>query len=186
MKKLVVCRVCGYVMGADKVGDKCPACGVPAKAFQEYTPAMKPKRELWLSFDLHPVLVHFPVAFSITIFFIALVFAVSAGYLRETLGSALSVTAVILPFVVAAGAVSGILDGNVRFKKVNTPLLIRKIILGSLFFAASVAMIVLVLASSLDNLGTWIAFLVCDAGAIACAAFLGLIGKTLVCARTPG
>ena len=186
MKKLVVCRVCGYVMDADKVGDKCPACGVPAKAFQEYTPVMKPRRELWLSFDIHPVLVHFPVAFSVAIFFLALVFAVSGGNLRDTLADTVRVTTVLLPFVVAAGMVSGILDGNVRFKKINTPLLIRKIVLGILFFAASLGMIVLVLAASLNEAGVWIAFLVLNAGAIACAVFLGLIGKTLVCARTPG
>jgi uncharacterized membrane protein len=186
MKKLVVCRVCGYVMEAGKVKDRCPACGVPAKAFQDYTPAMKANRELWLSFDVHPVLVHFPVAFTVVILVLAVIYSLFAGAARGQLEATVLVLSVLLPFTVIASAAAGIIDGKVRFKRVNTPLLIRKIVIGALFLVFSAGMIALVLASSLDVTGVWLAFLACTVGALVCAIFLGLIGKSLVCARTPG
>jgi uncharacterized membrane protein len=186
MKKLVVCRVCGYVMEEGKVGDRCPACGVPAKAFQEYTPAMKPKRELWLSFDIHPVLVHFPVAFTVATLVLALISLLFTGAARGQLEATVLVLSVLLPFTVIVSATAGIVDGKVRFKKVNTTLLVRKIILAAALLAFSAAMIVLVLASNLGLAGVMIAFLLCNAGALACAVILGLIGKSIACARTPG
>jgi rubredoxin len=36
MKELVRCRPCGFVMDADKLGDVCPACGLPRKVFEPY------------------------------------------------------------------------------------------------------------------------------------------------------
>jgi hypothetical protein len=185
MKKRVVCKVCGYVMDADKLGDKCPACGVAAKAFQEFVPTIAPKRELWLSFDLHPVIVHFPVAFSVTVFLLAIVFGLTGGGAHNLIGGAVIVLAVCLPFTVVGGMVTGLLDGNVRFKKINTPLLIRKIVLGVFFFVFSAGMIVVAFAAGIETPLGWLAFLACNLGAVACAVFLGLIGSKLVPAKMP-
>ncbi|MBN2352280.1 MAG: hypothetical protein JXD23_06900 [Spirochaetales bacterium] len=186
MKKLVVCRVCGYVMEEGKVGDRCPACGVPATAFQEYTPVMKPKRELWLSFDVHPVLVHFPVAFTVATLVLSVISLLFTGTARGQLDAAVLVLSVLLPFTVIVSAAAGIVDGKVRFKRINTPLLVRKIILGVVFLSFSAAMIVLILVSGLGPAGVLIAFLLCNAGALVCAIILGLIGRSIACARTPG
>ena len=40
---LVRCRACGFIMEEEKLGDVCPACGIPRKAFEPYKETMSKK-----------------------------------------------------------------------------------------------------------------------------------------------
>ena len=186
MKKRVVCAVCGYVTYADKLGDVCPACGAWAKAFRDYTSPVSEKRERWLNFDLHPIVVHFPVAFTVVILALTVLFGLLAPSVPGRLASTIFVLTVCLPFTGIGAIASGLLDGKARFKKVSTPALVKKIVLGSLFVFFGAGMCMLVLASTLQSTAVLIAFLAANMGALICALFLGLIGKGLVTSRTPG
>ena len=52
MKELVRCRPCGYVMEKDKLGDVCPACGLPHKVFEPYREKVSLNRLFVLNLDL--------------------------------------------------------------------------------------------------------------------------------------
>ena len=58
------CKACGYIIDEKKLGDVCPACGVPRKAFEPWTDDMSPRRRTLLTLNLHPIALHFPQAFS--------------------------------------------------------------------------------------------------------------------------
>ncbi len=58
------CKACGYIIDEKKLGDVCPACGVPRKAFEPWTDDMSPRRRVLLTLNLHPIALHFPQAFS--------------------------------------------------------------------------------------------------------------------------
>jgi len=67
MKELVRCKPCGYVMEADKLGDVCPACGMPRKAFEPYRERVAANRLLVLSLDMHRIAIHLSQTFVIMI-----------------------------------------------------------------------------------------------------------------------
>ena len=83
MKELVRCKSCGFVMEKGKLHGKCPACGVPDKMFEPYSEKIAPFRKFMLSLDMHPVLVHFPQAFTATVLLLSLFAMVSQGPVRE-------------------------------------------------------------------------------------------------------
>ena len=88
-----------------------------------------------------------------------------------------------MPVVICAAIVSGIADGIVRFKKLMTPSLIRKIVLGACAFAASVVIAAFVITSDLTH---FMIILGLNVLAAACSVILGLIGARLTCAKLPG
>ncbi|MCI0523539.1 MAG: hypothetical protein L0Y37_07800, partial [Bacteroidales bacterium] len=67
MKELVRCKPCGYVMEAGKLKDVCPACGMPAKAFEPYRERVALNRLFVLSLDMHPIAIHLSQTFVILI-----------------------------------------------------------------------------------------------------------------------
>src|SRR5664280_760620 len=67
MKELVRCRPCGFVIEADKLGDVCPACGMPRKVFEPYRERVSRNRLKLLNFDLHPIAIHLSQALVIAI-----------------------------------------------------------------------------------------------------------------------
>src|SRR5271157_2216144 len=143
MKEFVICKSCGFIMPKGSLKDKCPACGVPAKMFEPYIERVSERRKMILSLDIHPVLVHFPVAFNFTILVLsaALLFITGTGLYK--LMAALTVMTYFLPIVIIAAFLGGLLDGKIRFRRVFTPILIRKIIFGSLFFLMSFFMLLI-------------------------------------------
>jgi hypothetical protein len=186
MKEMVICKSCGFIMEKGKVGDRCPACGVPSKMFQPHDERISPRRKLLLSLDIHPVLVHFPQAFSATILLLSIAGIVIHGYLQMWVLSTLRTMAVVLPFTIAISFAAGLFDAKIRFRKVTTPLLKKKIILGSIFFLFSCAIAAAVLNLPFTLPLNYLVIIGLSLPALGCAAGLGLIGTSLLPARFPG
>lgn len=166
--------------------DKCPACGVQAKMFEPYIEKVSPRRKFILSLDIHPVLVHFPQAFVVTIFIMTILILLVKGDLQNSLKTTVTVLSFCLPYVVAIAILAGLYDGQIRFKRVTTPLLIKKIILGSLFFLFSIAALLLTQIIKLETDVSIYLFLCSITGGLICGSLLGLLGSKLINAKFPG
>ncbi len=186
MPEMVICKSCGYVMEKGKVRDKCPACGVPSKMFLPHDERISPQRSKLLKLDIHPVMVHFPQAFIATILFLSLAGAVLHGPVEEILGATVRTLGVLLPFAIALSFASGMFDGKIRFRKVTTPLLKRKIALGTVFFLFGCALSACAQMSAMAAPAHFLLIAGLAAPALGCAAILGLIGTGLLNARFPG
>ncbi len=186
MAQLVRCKSCGFVTRQSRVKDVCPACGVPAKNMLPYTDPVSPKRRRILALDIHPVIDHFSVGFST----FTLALAVAALFITGSLGGYVADTlvtvSVLLPIAVLFSFLSGLVDGKVRFRRVTTPVLVKKIVLGVLFFVFSVSMAVLALQAGFVEGALLKVFIVLNIGAFVCSFFLGRLGSGLLGAEFPG
>jgi hypothetical protein len=186
MAELVRCKSCGYVIEATKLGEVCPACGVPRKMFEAWTDPVSPKRRRALDLDLHPIVVHFPVAFTASALVVAVFVLAFPSVLAVVAQSVLYVFAAVLPIMVVAGLLSGMHDGKLRFRRVTTPLLKRKIRLAGVFLVFSLAAAVITFV--VPMLPTWVRALDVFflANCLVCAVGLGKIGTRLATALFPG
>lgn len=186
MKQYVICKACGYIMEASKVRKFCPACGVPAKAFEPYEERISEQRKRYLDLHIHPIVVHLPQAVAPLLVLLAVVLAIfGEGSVRTTFLDTTRVLGAFLPIAVIAAFVAGIIDGNLRFHKVTTPLLIRKMVFGALFFATSLAGAALALFTGLDAT-TLAPFAVLEILSLVAAVLLGTWGFGLLSSRFPG
>ncbi len=181
----VRCKACGFIIDEKKLGDKCPACGVPRSAFEPHRENISPRRKMILGMNLHPIAVHFPQAFAAIIPpFILLGVAVN-----PTLGHDLLITvriaSLLMPLSVAAAFLCGLIDGKTRFKRLTTPYLVRKISAASLLLVLSTAMGIIALVYGTEYPGR-LFLLFLSLGCIACEIFLAEIGKNLMNAKLPG
>ena len=186
-KSYLRCKVCGFVIEESKLGDCCPACGVKRVAFIPDTEKLSDKRRAILDAHIHPIIVHVPQAFA----FSALVLAIGILFVPKSLLNhtwySLQVLAFFLPVSAIAGLVSGMYDGKIRFKKISTPYLKQKIVLGTVFLldTAALALIALTQKFPLDMPG--FAFILTGSIiAFVCSIMLGKIGAALACSRMPG
>lgn len=186
MKEFMRCKSCGFVMEKGKLHGVCPACGVPEKMFEPFSERIAPRRKLILSLDIHPVLVHFPQSFSVTVLVLSLLAFVVNGQVRDAILCADAVLAVALPLTVALAFCAGLIDGKVRFRRVTTPLLVKKTIFGSLFFLFSCAICAMALALPLHARSTLAAIAGADVLALACASYLAVVGVSLLNSKFPG
>jgi uncharacterized membrane protein/rubredoxin len=186
MKELVRCKSCGYIMEKGRLHGKCPACGVPEKMFEPYTEKIAPFRKFVLSLDLHPVLVHFPQAFAVTILLLSLFALVASAEIHERISGTIAILGGALPFVVMLAFLSGLFDGKIRFRRVNTPLLVRKMIFGVLFFCVSCAIAWMVVFHPSFTKITWYAVAGLSLAGVGCGAYLGMLGSSLINAKFPG
>lgn len=182
MQQMVICRSCGYIMAQSKVKDDCPACGVKAKMFVPHDERISTRRKFLLMLDIHPVLVHFTQAYTATILVLALLaMIVKPGWL-ERITAVVVVLGYALPFTVVAAFASGMFDGKIRFRKVATPLLVKKMVLGSLCFVLTCGVFVCVMCQPLPL----VPIAVLSALAMVCASILGVWGVSLLNSRFPG
>ena len=180
MSELIICKSCGYIMEKADLKDKCPACGVPAKMFEPYVERMSPFRKRILKLDLHPILVHFTQAFTATIPVLCLAALVGLPRIQAHLQSTILVLGVVLPFVVIVSVLAGLLDGKIRFRRVTTPILKRKILFGLMLFLFACAIWVVVLVRQpMDTTAIGIV-LALSLPAAGCSSYLGLLGVRLV------
>ena len=186
MKEYVICKACGFVMEKAKLKDKCPACGVLAKMFEPSTERLSDKRRFLLSLDMHPVMVHFPQAFTASILVLALLSLFVKGTLQQHFFSTILVLAFCLPFTVLLTCASGLFDGQIRFRKVTTPLLQQKIVWGLAFLLLSLVVLALTQWYPLNSPAVIYGVIILTAVCLGCGTILALYGVSLLNAKFPG
>ncbi len=187
MKDKVRCKACGYVLEADALGDICPACGVKKEMFEPWDDKVGEFRRKWLEVDFHPVMVHFPVAFSFLLLLAPAVFPLFPGDLQgRFLWPFIAVLSWIFPVTVIGGFLTGLADAQVRYRKIATPALLRKQILGSLLILSSGTQAALVATGDFSTATLWWGYLTAATVSLASAAILGIWGAKLVHGVMPG
>lgn len=186
MANLIRCKACGYVTKEGGIKNVCPACGVPAKMFEAYTDPLSEKRRRIIDLHTHPIIVHFPQAFSLTLFMLAILYVIVPSSMKDALFDTMKVLSFFLPFFIVLSFLTGLLDGKTRFRKVTTPFLKIKIIIGLIFFAASIALASLSFSEQFSSPVTFKYFIFLTAVAAGCTVFLGFIGGRIAEAKFPG
>jgi len=187
MKQYLRCKACGYIMEASKLGDVCPACGVPSKAFEPYEEKISEGRKRMLDMHMHPIVVHLAQAIvPMLLALSAALLVLGEGRLKTALLHTTLVLASFLPFTVLMAFAAGLFDGKLRFRKVTTPLLLRKIVVGSVFFAASVGGAALAFFAGLHAPAIIAAFGFIQVVSLGAAVILGYSGFGLLSSKLPG
>lgn len=186
MANLVRCKACGYVTKEGNIKDVCPACGVPAKMFEPYMDPVSEKRRRIIDLHSHPIIVHFPQAFALTLFILAVLFFIAPLPIKDALCYTMKVLSFFLPFFVVLSFLTGLLDGKTRFRKVTTPFLKKKIMIGLIFFITSIALAALAFTEQFPATPALEYFTLLTIIASGCTVLLGFIGGRLAEAKFPG
>lgn len=181
MKELVRCRPCGFVMEAHKLGDVCPACGLPRKVFEPYREKVSLNRLRLLNLDLHPIMIHLSQALVFVIPLLALILNFSYNFHPEILKSVLIFTIFVFPITLILAIISGIIDGLTRFKTLRTPLLRVKIIFSLIILSLSILLFFIAPYEDYKVMTVVISIL-----SLASGVQLGLWGKKLINVILPG
>ncbi len=184
-KEQVICKACGYVMAKGALKDKCPACGVAAKMFLPYEDKVSQGRRFALALDLHPILVHFPQAFTFTILGLALISIPASGWVWKCSVTTAQTLSLLLPLSLIGAIAAGVFDGKIRFRKIATPLLMKKLFISAAFLFLSFVNLGVILACPLTNV-TMILIAALMAGCAACGSVLGLMGVRLLNSKFNG
>lgn len=182
--KDMICKACGFVIGENKLGEVCPACGVPRTAFEPYVDNVSGRRKFILGLNIHPILIHFPQAYATILPLLIVLGILITTPLGADLLSAARVLSYLLPLTVVAAIGAGLIDGFTRFKRLTTIILIKKIIIALVLFVLSVLIAGLAIFDGLQSSKMYI--LVLSLLCILCEIALGQLGKTLRGARLPG
>lgn len=181
MKELVRCRPCGFVIEAGKLGDVCPACGMPRKVFEPYREKVSMDRLRILNLDLHPIAIHLSQTFVIAIPVLTILVNFFHGFYPEMLRNVLVVSVFLFPFTLLLAIVTGVIDGLTRFKTIKTPLLRIKIIFGFIILGLGIALFFVAPREDL-----FVLTLVLSLLSLASGVRLGLWGKKLINVILPG
>jgi hypothetical protein len=181
MKELVRCRPCGFVMDADKLGDVCPACGMPRKVFEPYRERVSRNRLILLNFDLHPIAIHLSQALVIAIPLLVILTNFFKQFQPEVLNHVLLFSVFVFPFTLVLAIITGVIDGLTRFKTLATPILRVKIIFSIIILTLSVG---LFFVAPKGNL--YIFALILSVLSLGAGFQLGLWGKKLINVILPG
>lgn len=181
MKELVRCRPCGFVIESDKLGDVCPACGMPRKVFEPYRERVSRNRLILLNFDLHPIAIHLSQALVIAIPLLAVLTSFFKQFQPNIMNDVMIFSVFIFPFTLVLAIITGIIDGLTRFKTLATPILRVKIIFSLIILTLSLALFYTSRHSNLYVLTIILSFLSLGAGFQ-----LGLWGKKLINVILPG
>jgi hypothetical protein len=181
MKELVRCRPCGFVMEADKIGDVCPACGLPRKVFEPYREKVSRNRLILLNLDLHPIVIHLSQAFVIAIPILVIITNLFVNFYPVILKSVLIFSVFVFPFTLLFAILTGIIDALTRFKTLVTPLLRVKILFSLIILSLSIALF-FVAPHENYTIATIVLSILCLASGIQ----LGLWGKKLINVILPG
>jgi hypothetical protein len=168
-------------MEAGKLKDVCPACGMPAKAFEPYRERVALNRLFILSLDLHPIAIHLSQTFVILIPLLIFSLKLFPEFNNEVFASVLIFSVYIFPLTLIGAIATGILDGLFRFKTLTPPLLRLKIIFSSVIIVLATAMF---FVAKDGNYG--IVTILLSIGCLFCAVRLGLLGKHLIDVILPG
>jgi len=168
-------------MEADKLGDVCPACGMPRRVFEPYRERVSGNRLMLLNLDLHPISIHLSQTFVIGIPILTIMIKLFTGFHTEILNNVLVFSLFLFPFTLLLAIATGIFDGLTRFKTLKTPLLRTKIIFSLIILILSVA---LFFTARMED--TFFLTLVLGILCLATGVRLGLWGKKLINPILPG
>lgn len=187
MAKMVRCKVCGYVMPEGQLKDKCPACGVAAKAFEPWEDPLSEQRRRALALDLHPIAVHFPTAFVVSLIVIFVVGLAFRGGAAELFLCAGRLMSLFLPLVVILAFLLGVKDGLIRFRSVQrSEVLKKKVLFGLLYFAFALALPLVVWLWGVEGAAPLAVALALSAAGLACNVVLSLLGTSVLSSAMPG
>jgi hypothetical protein len=186
MATMMRCRSCGYVIAEGKLKDACPACGVPRKMLEPWADPVSARRRALLDMNLHPLVIHFTIAFTASAFALSLFSVVFPRFLAGLATNLLVVMTAVLPITVLAGWAAGVFDGKIRFRRVTTPLLARKMVMGAAVFLETLAAAALLFAVGLDPLWVRVVIAVLLGIALGAVAVLAKIGGGLRGSASPG
>lgn len=186
MNKLYKCKVCGFVLKSKALPELCPACGFKGKIFEEFEPTVSAKRRKALELHAHSAIVHFPIAVITYIFFINLLILAKFIPWHSVFASSLKAMVLLLPFVTLIGLLSGLYDGKLRFKKINTPLLKKKILLSILLIAVSTSLFIFQISLEIDQSAYSLLILAYSIVLLSFVTVLGLLGGTLLDSKVRG
>jgi len=181
MKELVRCRPCGYVMEAGKLGDVCPACGLPRKVFEPYREKVSLNRLKILNLDLHPIMIHLSQSLVILIPALIIMTHFFSDFQPEMIKNVLTFSVFVFPFTLLLAIITGVIDGLTRFKTLKTPLLRVKIIFSIIILLLSIGIFIVA-----PNQESYILALVLSVLSLAAGVQLGLWGKKLINVILPG
>jgi hypothetical protein len=168
-------------MEADKLGDVCPACGMPRKVFEPYRERVSRNRLRLLNLDLHPIAIHLSQALVIAIPVFVILTSFFKDFQPDVIKNVLVFSIFIFPFTLVLAIISGIIDGLTRFKTLATPILRVKIIFSIIILVLSVGMLISAQHENLYALTIVLSILSLGAGFQ-----LGLWGKKLINVILPG
>jgi hypothetical protein len=186
MAELLRCKSCGYVIEAGKVGEVCPACGVPRRMMESWKDPVSEKRRMYLWLDVHPIVDHFSISFSASAFVLSLIILIFPDLFRQTVTDIIRGFLGVLPLAVIGSFVTGIFDARVRFRKSSTPMLTSKKWFGLALFLLSTTAAVIVFTVGPYVLWARIVDAVLLSAGVWCAVRLGRIGQGLLQAIFPG
>lgn len=185
MPTYIRCKACGYIMEEAHLKDVCPACGLPKTVFEPYTKKIAPRRKFLLDQHIHPIAVHFPQVFLLLGFLMPLLSLGVSDPLRQEFLVLTKWSVLLLPWTVLGGFLTGLLDAKLRFKKVSTPLLKKKIIAGSLFQLLSFIAFGLYLANEFTGNTLWYIVII-NIISMPVAIYLGRAGSKMLDSIMPG
>jgi hypothetical protein len=182
-KKYELCRLCGFIREVGK-GGICPACGALERAFLPFEHKASEKRRMFLKLDVHPVAVHFTISYTAVVAMLYIISIFSSTLLGIPIQDTRDLQIFFLPILIIGGGITGVIDGKVRFRKIDTPYLKRKIVLGSVLFVLSVGTFIF---HNMDTSEFLIKLLegICIFSSFAIASYLGWIGAEMICAIVP-
>ncbi len=186
MNKLYKCKVCGFITKRTTLPDLCPACGFKGKIFEEFEPTVSAKRRKAMELHAHSQLVHFPIAVITYIFFINLFILAKIIPWHSVFAGSLKAMVLLLPLVTILGMLSGLIDGKLRFEKINTPLLKKKILLSILLIAVSTSLFILQISLEIDQSSYSLLILAYSIVLLSFVTVLGLLGGTLLDSKVRG
>lgn len=182
-KKYEYCRLCGFVRHVGK-GGICPACGARERAFLPFEHKASEQRRMFLKLDVHPVAVHFTISYTAIVAILYFISLFSDTLMGIPIQDTRDLQILFLPLLIIGGGITGIIDGKVRFRKLDTPYLKRKIILGSVLFIMSLVIFSIHNMKSTDPLMILLEGIV-TVIAFAIASYLGWIGAEMMCPIVP-
>lgn len=182
-KQYEICRVCGYVRTAGKGGD-CPACGVRETAFVPFRHKASFNRRTFLKLDVHPVAVHFTISYTAVTALLFVLLLFTDKLLGVPIQGIFDLQITFLPLLIASGGITGLIDGKIRFRKIKTPYLLRKIVFGCILLVTSVILFFVHVINQGDNTFFLIEGLLIFVAFIL-ASYLGWIGAELICPIVP-
>lgn len=187
MSEKVRCKACGYILEKDGLGEVCPACGVKKEMFEPWEDKVGAFRRAWIEWDIHPVVVHAPETIAFLLLLGSAAFPlIPPAWQVKFAWPVIQVLSWLFPLTVLGGFATGLADGKVRYRKVTTPLLLNKIILGSVFILSSLVQALLATVADFSTVTLWLGYLAAALVSMAAGAILGKWGATLVVGAMPG